>query len=244
MMRKLLIGLALWSCCLAPAWAATLAVLANSEGFDDPIVITITAPTSGADVILAFQIPAAGTISTVTEAGGAFTQVLDFDCSVESGNDMRFFRRENVTGGPTSITVDMDSARFVSWVVWEAVNAGAVGQTGGNCPSGSVQSRTTSVTTANANEAGMFMLQILDTKDVTPQAGWSRNPTSGTVGQFGIFDSDLDAAGAKTVGGDWTGQGNAPAGIAGITVLNDGGGGGGGGNAARAMHHRRQQAQN
>lgn len=166
---------------------------------------TITAVTSGNTVLVMFSLASGNTpiVSVTDSQSNTYTE--DFTSTGPNGETVYFYRASNVTNAPTSVTVDWTGNAIVTANIFEVsglTNSSPLDATvadASNFTSTSTPSK--SITTTADNDAVFARLILLGSRTITPDAGWSQLPASGSSFDFVLYDNDVGATGSKTVGG-------------------------------------------
>ena len=173
------------------------------EGFTSTHDITVSAVGSGNGIVVGFKFSDAVSLTSVTDnQSNTYDQDLTF-AAVQSTNHY-VYSEWNITNGPVTITITTGSTTFVSAFVQEVSGRGAtptVDTTSVASSSGNTVAATQTVSNADAHACGM--VQFTDAEAFTPDTGYSRFPTSGSVYQLWCYDDDV-GSGSQTLGGTST----------------------------------------
>lgn len=195
-----------------------------------PRPFTVAAPTSGNAFLIAFRIAAGSTGLSVTDDQGG-TYSIDYNNTDQGGAIIAFASRRNITNAPTEISIGWTNgdSRTVEGYCYEYSGIAAsshVGETGTFGTSFSETPAWTPTTTTD-NEVAIASLTLDDGRDLTT-TGLTKSPTGEVTIAWLSSNTDLGAAGAKSVGGTLTLSSvttGANARIVGITYRASGGGG-------------------
>jgi len=138
------------------------------------------------------------------------TYVVDFDTTENDGTTQKVVLRcHNITNAPTEFSISWTGGgdRYIAGYFAElsgVANAAPSDTDKTNQPFGA--SVSASLTSTGASALGLAFFE--GGSDITPQSGFTRSPGSGSSNFIWMYDEDLGAAGAKTFGATWTGDGN------------------------------------
>jgi hypothetical protein len=166
---------------------------------------TITGVTSGNTLVVIFEIASGNTpiISVTDNQSNTYTE--DLTATGALGNSNYFYRASNITNAPTSVTIDWTGNALVTANIFEVSGLANTSPVDATVADTSNFSSTTtpskSITTTTDNAAVFAWLTLANGATLTPDAGWSALPSSGSDFDFILYDNDVGAAGSKTVGG-------------------------------------------
>lgn len=138
------------------------------------------------------------------------TYILEGATTNYDGLPSAWFRCHNITNAPTSLTVNWPGggSRNVNCAYWEVSSLANAAPDDGPIrteqPFG--ESISASLTADAASACGLAYID--SGRDITPQSGFSREPTTGSSREIVMYDEDMGAAGSKTFGATWTGGAN------------------------------------
>jgi len=172
--------------------------------------ITIPAVASGNSLLLLITTVENREPTTITDnGGGSPTYTLDVDGQQLEGSDAAnsprayIYRRNNITTGPTQVTITTVDNASGTYNIIEHDNLAAAGPTQSNVATRSfATSNTATVTTATANEIGAgFSGSGSNTRDhATSTTGWiTPSAPTGNVGARSFDNPDLGAAGSESL---------------------------------------------
>lgn len=188
--------------------------------------VTVTAITSGNAVIVVYGSTTSVTVSDNGGSSPTYTTDHDTVTAVRDGLLFHWRRRSSITDGATSVTFGSISTN-VPYAIYEVSGLGAKDASPA-IATGAGTSPSVGFTAAGANECAFGAMSLDNGTTVTPPAGWTEQPPYADPvydTYFAIDDTDLGAAGAKTLAPtladarDW--------GVAVVSYLNAAGGGGG-----------------
>jgi len=150
---------------------------AGGDTFAGDFNVSISAPTSGNTILIALIASTSVTWSTVSDnQSGVYT--LDWNTTMgTTGTDVWFYRRSNVTDGPTNIDVTPGSSTFPYIAVFEV-------------------SGLTNTTPEDLNATGTGAFGLTPTLDT--------GNTGGTAGSFCLACVSSDSARTHTADASWT----------------------------------------
>lgn len=170
-------------------------------------VYTMPAVSAGNSILLSFQVVASSLPLTLVRDNTGVDLTLDYSAATANGEQTRFYyRRPNVAGAPTSITVTKTAATTTAVDIFEVNGIDNTSPLNVAITDASDVASTTTpskaFTTTTANE---LVLSAWDNNNAgvtnTPQAGYTSSPDGATSSYiFMWFQADAGAAGAKTVG--------------------------------------------
>lgn len=176
--------------------------------FGSALNFTITAVGSGNALVVVFEAPddAQPVVSVENSEGGTNAQshtLAGSDPGVGGSSDVFVYYRANITNGPTRVTINTTGNFFGEPFILEVSGLAASSvvdevQTASGTSSTAVS---TPYTTDSANQLAVGVVTLVNGDTITPQAGYSQLPASGSSFVHLLYDADVDAAGAKTVGG-------------------------------------------
>ncbi len=137
------------------------------------------------------------------------TYTVDFDTLDYDGTSQIVFARcHNITNGPTELSFSWSGgdSRYLA-VAWMEVS-GLANAAPSDTQRTNLAFGTSISDTLTSTGASAFGVAFIDPngRDITPQSGFSREPTTGSSRDIWMYDDDLGAAGDKTFGATWTGD--------------------------------------
>jgi hypothetical protein len=170
--------------------------------------ITIPAVTSGNSLLVVMTLPTNRAPTNVTDnGGGGPTYTADVSGQQLEGTTDRaylyIYRRNNITTGPTQVTITTADNAFGTYNILEIDNLAAAGPTQSNIATRAfATSNTATVTTATANEIGIGVASSGgNSRDhATSESGWTEAAApTGSVEAKTFDNPDLGAAGSKSL---------------------------------------------
>ena len=183
---------------------------AGSFSFSTSNAITIPAVASGNSLLIVItSVPNRAPTSVTDNGGGSPTYTFDVNGQQLEGSDAAshphayIIRRNNITTGPTQVTITTADNASGTYNIIEYDNLAAAAPAESNVATRSfATSNTATVTTAAANRIGIgFAGSGSNTRDhATTDTGWvTPSSPTGAVGARSFDNPDLGAAGSESL---------------------------------------------